>query len=213
MTPTGAVCLPGESVRCETGEPCHNAVSLETNLAAAPMPLQLPRAEWVTTNFRANAFEDLGKVKKKDIQRFKYSNRDLQHMLKETTLFFLCPGTGHMKTISSVWRDARGLFSSASRDRVFCYGLIILACTLLPRIYCFNFNWIPSFNTAHYQMDTYGSPGLLLLLLVLRWLSCNFQALRLISSRVRPNDYSVLVQKHFKWMVNIHQEKITLSND
>lgn len=86
-----------------------------------------------------------------------------------------CSGTGHMKTISSVWRDARRLFSSASRDRVFCYGLIILACTLLPRIYCFysNSNWIPSFNTAYYQMDTYGSSGLLLLFRVLRWLCCS----------------------------------------
>lgn len=84
MTPTGAVRLPGESVRCETREPCHNAVSSETNLAAAPMPLQLPRAEGVTTNFRATTFEDLGKVNKKDILWFKYSNRDLQHTLKET---------------------------------------------------------------------------------------------------------------------------------
>lgn len=162
-------------MRCETREPCHNAVSSETNLAAAPMPLQLPRAEGITTDFRAAVFEGLGKVKKKDILWFKYSNRDLQHTLEETTLFFLCPGTGHTKTISSVWKDARGLLSSASRHRVFCYGLIILACTLLPRIYCFysNSNWIPSFNKAHYQMDTYGSSSLLLLFHVLRWLCCS----------------------------------------
>ncbi|KAL1258563.1 hypothetical protein QQF64_009140 [Cirrhinus molitorella] len=62
VTPTGAARLPGESVPCETREPCHNAVSSETSLAAAPTPLQLPRAEGVTTSFRAAAFEDLGKV-------------------------------------------------------------------------------------------------------------------------------------------------------